>query len=34
MEQLMKGVLVVIAFGADGAKLLLQFLGAHDLGHG
>jgi hypothetical protein len=30
----MKGMLVVVALGADGAKLLLQFLGAHNLGHG
>jgi hypothetical protein len=30
----MEGVLVVIALGADGAKLLFEFLGAHDLGHG
>ena len=34
MQQLMKRMLVVIALGADGAKLLLQFLGAHNLGHG
>ncbi len=34
MQQLMKRMFVVIALGADGAKLLLQFLGAHDLGHG
>jgi hypothetical protein len=27
-------MLVVIALGADSAKLLLQFLGTHDLGHG
>jgi hypothetical protein len=27
-------MLVVIALGADGAELLLKFLGTHDLGHG
>jgi hypothetical protein len=27
-------MLVVIALGADGAKLLLELFGAHDLGHG
>ena len=30
----MKRMLVVIALGAYGAKLLLQFLWTHDLGHG
>jgi hypothetical protein len=30
----MKGMPIVVALGADGAKLLLQFLGAHNLGHG
>jgi hypothetical protein len=30
----MKGMLVVIALGPDSPKLLLQLLGAHDLGHG
>src|SRR5687767_12595447 len=34
MQELMKGMFIVIALGADGAKLLFQFLGAHDLGHG
>jgi len=33
VQQLMEGMLVVIALGANGAKLLLEFLGAHDLGH-
>jgi hypothetical protein len=30
----MKRMLVMIALGADGAELLLKFLGAQDLGHG
>src|SRR5262249_7945071 len=34
VKQLMERMLVVIALGADGAEFLLQFLGAHDLGHG
>jgi hypothetical protein len=34
MQKLMKGVLVVIALGADGAEFLLKFLGTHNLGHG
>jgi hypothetical protein len=34
MQQLMEGMLVVVALGADGAKLLLKLLGTHDLGHG
>ena len=34
MQKLMKGVLVVVALGTDGAELLLKFLGTHDLGHG
>jgi hypothetical protein len=34
MQQFMKGMIIVVALGANGAKLLLEFLGAHDLGHG
>jgi hypothetical protein len=34
MQKVMKRMLVVIALGADGAELLLKFLGTHDLGHG
>ena len=34
MQKGMKRMLVVIALGADGAELLLEFLGTHDLGHG
>jgi hypothetical protein len=30
----MKGMFIVVLLGADGAKLLLEFLGTHDLGHG
>jgi hypothetical protein len=34
MQQVMKGMLVVITLGANGAKLLFKFLGTHDFGHG